>query len=479
MFKWSSRSIFVGIFLLASCGSEKSINYNLNILQDIKNLVPVVVIGSGPAGYAAALYSGRGGNYTLVIEGENPGGQLMQTSYIENWPGVAKTDGPKVMEICKKQVAEWGVKFLQENVTKVDFGSWPFKITTSDKKEIYALSVVVATGATSRKLGISGEAQYWGTGGVSGCAVCDAPMYKNKDVIIVGGGDSAIEQVFQLSPYVRSIKLFVRKDQMRASKAMQEKLKDYKKATVYYNRELTKIVGDNEVLSAVEYIDNKTGQVGTEKISGVFLAVGHDPATEIFKGQLELENGFVRTFDRGPSTSVKGVYVAGEAEDHVFMQAGTAAGDGIKAGMNANFFLRDIGFSPEVAKSLENNFYNPNKSAPRAMREVEEIKTQKEFIEKVENSKETVIVDFYSTHCQPCKAMLPRLQEVASEVPDRKFYKVNVDELSKLVDKYYILMVPCFIIFDKGNMIIKYQGMLSKDELLDLAKEFKTPIKQS
>lgn len=471
--KVSLNSIFLLLVFFASCSKDSGLDYSWDRLNELKNVVPVVVIGSGPSGYAAALYSARGGNYTLVIEGDSPGGQLMQTSFIENWPGIPKISGQEVMKNCKEQCAEWGVKFLADSVAKVDFSSWPFKIYTVDKKEIIALSVVVATGASSKKLDVPGESKYWGIGGVSSCAVCDAPMYKGKDVIVVGGGDSAIEQVFQLSPYVKSIKLFVRKDKMRASQAMQEKLKSYPKATVMYNHQINSIHGNEKMLEEVEILNNKTGKITKEKIDGIFLAVGHEPNTKLFDGQLQMEDGYIKTFGRGAGSSVKGVFVAGESEDHTFMQAGTAAGDGIKAGMGANFFLRDINFSPEKASSLESKFYVPSAKLPEGI--VHEIKTEKEFEEKVENSQGIVIVDFFSTYCQPCKVMLPRFKEVAAQLEDRTFYKVNVDDIPDLVSKYYIIAVPCFMVFKDGKMVIKYQKMMTKDQLLNLAKDFVLP----
>lgn len=474
MSKLISGSMFLSLMLFASCGKENILDYSWSSLNGLKNVVPTVVIGSGPAGYAAALYSARGGNYTLVVEGENPGGQLMQTSFIENWPGIPKMEGPAVMKNCKDQCAEWGVKFLADNVIDVDFSSWPFKVRTGEKKEINALSVVVATGASSKRLNVPGESKYWGVGGVSSCAVCDAPMYKDKDVIVVGGGDSAIEQVFQLSPYVRSIKMFVRKDAMRASTAMQEKLKSYPKATVMYNHEIKEMLGDDQLLNEVVILNNKTGQTTKEKIDGVFLAVGHEPKTALFDGKLAMQDGYIKTFGRGAETSIKGIFVAGEAEDHTFMQAGTAAGDGIKAGMGVNFFLRDIDYSPEKAQELSTRLFNPDVEVV-SEGQLEEITTVADFDSKVKNSKGVVVVDFYSTFCQPCKAMIPRLKQVAAELTDRYFYKVNVDDFPELVSEYYIISVPCFMVFKDGKMVIKYQGMMSKDQLADFAKNFKLP----
>ena len=471
VFKKFSYLAFILFF--SSCKDLGSDTIDLSTLENKKNIVPVVVIGSGPSGYAAALYTARGGNETLVIEGDYPGGQLMQTSYIENWPGIPKMSGPEVMQNFKKQCAEWKVSFLSDKVDSVDFSKWPFKIFTSNKKEINALSVVIATGASSRRLKIPGESEYWGTGGVSSCAVCDAPMFKDKDVVVVGGGDSAIEQVFQLSPYVKSIKMLVRKDEMRASKAMQEKLKAYDKVTVLFNSHPIKINGDGQVLDSVEILNNQNKTTTIEKISGFFLAIGHDPATAIFKDQIEMSpEGYIKTFGNGVSTSTRGVFVAGEAEDHIFMQAGTAAGDGIEAGMSANNFLRDIGLTPERAQRLKSNFFDVSLS-PGELKELESIT---DFSNLVEKQSGRVVVDFYTSTCAKCPAVASKLKQIASKLPNIKFYKIDGEEFEEILDKYKILRYPTILIFDNGEMILRYAGETpTKNQLYEMVKDLKLP----
>src|SRR3989339_540517 len=326
--------------------------YHLNNLRGQHNVVSMVVLGSGPAGCAAATYGARAGMDVLVFEGPLPGGQLTETGYVENWPGIKRAKGIEIMESQRKQAAGAGAHICPETVKEVDVNTWPFKVQTVEGTEVKALTVIIATGSEPRKLGTEGEKQYWGQG-VSACAVCDAPLYEDREVMVIGGGDSAIEQVIQLSPYAKKITQIVRRSEMRASAAMQAKLKDLKNASVEYGKDLVRIYGNDMGVCAVDVYDKLTGKVEQRSIDGIFLAIGHLPRTQIFEGKIALEkDGTITLLGRSQKTSVPGVFAAGDVADNVYRQAGVAAGEGSKAERDAEHFLQDLGLTPTVIRSL-------------------------------------------------------------------------------------------------------------------------------
>jgi len=300
----------------------------------------LIIIGSGPAGYTAAIYAARALMNPLVIAGYNHGGQLMLTTLVENFPGFSKGIlGPELMQEMRLQAENLGAEIIDRDATKVDFSSKPFKIWVED--EMYeAWAVIVATGARPKWLNVKGEKEFVGRG-VSTCAPCDAPFFKNKNVIVVGGGDSAMEEALELSKHVNSVTVVHRRDELRASKILQERAFKNPKINFKWSHVVTEIVGDKTVQGV--YLKNlKTNDVYFFKCDGVFLAIGHEPNTEIFRGQLEMdEKGYIvaRDFTR---TSVEGVFVAGEATDYKYRQAISAAGDGCKAALDAINYVEEL-----------------------------------------------------------------------------------------------------------------------------------------
>jgi len=300
----------------------------------------LIIIGSGPAGYTAAIYAARALMNPLVIAGYNHGGQLMLTTLVENFPGFSKGIlGPELMQEMRLQAENLGAEIIDRDATKVDFSSRPFKIWVED--EMYeAWAVIVATGARPKWLNVKGEKEFVGRG-VSTCAPCDAPFFKNKNVIVVGGGDSAMEEALELSKHVNSVTVVHRRDELRASKILQERAFKNPKINFKWSHVVTEIVGDKTVQGV--YLKNlKTNDVYFFKCDGVFLAIGHEPNTEIFGGQLEMdEKGYIvaRDFTR---TSVEGVFVAGEATDYKYRQAISAAGDGCKAALDAINYVEEL-----------------------------------------------------------------------------------------------------------------------------------------
>lgn len=319
----------------------------------IPDLLPIVVIGSGPAGHTAAQYAARLGIPTTMICGMK-GGLLMQTSHVENYPGVKKILGQDLMQTMLEQTQEAGATLLEGMVDAVDFSEWPYRISTDEGKMYRAMSVIITTGATPRRLGISGEDDFWGIG-VSSCAICDGRFFTGKHVAVVGGGDSAVEEAMQLSPHVASVTIYVRKDRMRATSAMQQKLPGFSNIKpIQYKHKVTQVLGDEEGVTALEIQNLETNKKKIVSYDGLFLAIGHTPNTELFDGQLSLtDSGHILVNAHTQETSVPGVFAAGDVEDVLFRQAVVAAGNGCKAALSAVHFLREMGVTEESLKELE------------------------------------------------------------------------------------------------------------------------------
>lgn len=463
--------ILLGVIFYKKINKTENLSsYNITDIYDKNNIMPVVILGSGPAGQSAGIYACRAGFKTLIIEGSKPGGQLTETSYVENWPGEKKVLGSDLMQKLKEQNEKLGVSFLADDVSKIDFSKWPFELITSEGIKLNALSVIIATGSSPRKLNIPGEKEYWGRG-VTTCAICDAPFYKDKNVIVVGGGDSAAEQVLQLSPHVKHINMLVRKDKFRASAAMQERIKEIKNLTVLYNKELKNIFGNQEHVNAVEIYDNKTKTTNKINIDGVFLAIGHIPNTALFKDQLDMDGaGYLKVSCPSQKTSVAGVFAAGDVEDHIYMQAGIASGAGIKAALDAGNFLHNIGYNSTVAQKIENKLYEPEISGPSV---VSSIKTMAE-LNKLIKSKKPVILDFWAHHCPSCLQMMPAFEYLAKKFEDKmSFVKIDIDEAEKdLIEKLYVLKVPTFIVYKEGQIVARFSEFMTKSQMTNFVKKF-------
>jgi thioredoxin reductase (NADPH) len=303
--------------------------------DEVRNLI---VIGSGPAGFTAALYAARANLEPLVLKGLEAGGQLMLTTDVENYPGFADGIlGPELMDQMEKQAARFGAEILSVHVTRVDLSSRPFGVWAGDQ-EWRARTVVIATGATARWLGVPGEEHLRGRG-VSACATCDGFFFRDRDLIVVGGGDSAMEEATFLTRFASKVTIVHRRDEFRASKIMQERVLANPKIEVAWNREVVEIMGDGAV-TGVRLLDTVTGETSELPIDGVFMAIGHTPNTELFGEWLELDaEGYIVVQEPRTPTSIEGVFAAGDVTDRIYRQAVTAAGQGCKAAMDAERFL--------------------------------------------------------------------------------------------------------------------------------------------
>ena len=295
-----------------------------------KNLWDVGIVGSGPAGLTAAIYTARGAASTVVFAGEAWGGQLMNTTKVDNFPGFPEGIlGPELMSRMKDQAIRFGAEFIPQSVTSVDFSKRPFKLMTNSQR-LAAKSVIIATGAEHKWLGVPGERELIGRG-ISTCASCDAPFFKNKTVAVVGGGDTAMEEASVLTKYASKIFLIHRRDRFRASPAMQQKINNNPKVEIIWNTLITKVSG-KEKLESLSLQNTQTSKTSRLKVDGLFVAIGHRPLSDLFKGQLEID---------GTKTNAPGVFVAGDVHDYKYKQAITAAGFGCMAALDCLKYLED------------------------------------------------------------------------------------------------------------------------------------------
>ncbi|MBX3032671.1 MAG: thioredoxin-disulfide reductase [Bdellovibrionaceae bacterium] len=303
----------------------------------------VIIIGSGPAGLTSAVYSARANLKPLMIEGEEAGGQLMITTDVENYPGFDHgITGPDLIAVMRKQAERFGTRFITRNVTKVDFSQRPFKVWVGQTM-YQARSVIISTGASARWLGLASEKQYMNRG-VSACATCDGAFFKNVEVGIVGGGDTAMEEANFLTRFASKVHVIHRRDSFRASKIMQERTIKNPKINVLWNKEVTEVLGDGKVVTGLRLNDTVTGEKSEMKANGLFIAIGHKPNTALFQGVLDMdENGYLKTKPGTTYTNIPGVFAAGDVQDHVYRQAITAAGTGCMAAIDSERWLEAQG----------------------------------------------------------------------------------------------------------------------------------------
>ncbi len=302
--------------------------------------VKVLIIGSGPAGYTAAIYASRAGLNPVLITGGEPGGQLTTTNDVENFPGYPDgINGPQMMVDLQKQAERFGTDVRYGLVTSVDFSGYPHIARVDDKYDIHADAVIISTGASAKYLGLPSEEKYYNKG-VSACAVCDGFFYKDKVVAVVGGGDTAAEEATYLANLCPKVYLLVRRDEMRASTIMQERVKAKKNIEILWNTETEEILGNGDEVTGMRVRDNSNGETRDIEVSGFFVAIGHKPNTDIFSEYLEMdEAGYLKVIPGTSKTNVEGVFVTGDAADKVYRQAVTAAGTGCMGALDAERFL--------------------------------------------------------------------------------------------------------------------------------------------
>jgi len=301
----------------------------------------VIIIGSGPAGLTAGIYTGRAGLSPLIVEGNRPGGQLTITSDVENWPGEKSIQGPALMQKIKDHATHYGATFLGDNVVGADFSKTPYSLITQSGKTLISESIIITTGASHKKLGVPGEDQYWGKG-ITTCATCDGPFYKDQEVIIAGGGNTAVTEAAFLSRFASKITIVQNLETLSANDPIKDKVLADPKITIIYSSTISEIKGDGNKITEAIITNIATKQQTSIKISGLFVAIGFKPNTDMFNGQLDMDQYGYLKLTENTHTSKDGIFAAGDVSDYNYMQAITAAGFGCMAALDSERYLSSL-----------------------------------------------------------------------------------------------------------------------------------------
>ncbi|MFS8858335.1 thioredoxin-disulfide reductase [Synechococcus sp. H55.7] len=451
----------------------------------------VVIIGSGPAGFTAAIYAGRANLKPVVFEGFQaggiPGGQLMTTTEVENFPGFPEgISGPQLMKNMRAQAQRWGAELYPEDVTFVDLSQRPF-VVRSDEREVRTHSLIIATGATAKRLHLPGEETYWNRG-MSACAVCDGamPMFKGVELVVIGGGDTACEEATYLTKFGSHIHMLVRSGKMRASKAMQDRVLNHPKITVHWHTEAVEVLGDGQRLTGVKVRNNQTGEIREMAVGGLFYAIGHKPNTDLFTGQLELDEvGYIVTRPGSVATSVEGVFAAGDVQDHEFRQAITAAGTGCMAAMLAERWLSEHGLAQEY-HVLPQSHPKPSSAAapPEAELAEESAVEEASFAENghedldfsktchegsyalrrlYHESNRLLMVKYTAPTCAPCHALRPILNKVIEEFADKlHVVEIDIEKDPEIAEAGGVACTPTVQFFKNKELVAQVVGVKPK-----------------
>jgi thioredoxin reductase (NADPH) len=448
--------------------------------QTVENLV---IIGSGPAGYTAAIYAGRANLKPVVFEGYQaggvPGGQLMTTTEVENFPGFPEgITGPELMDRMKAQAVRWGAELYTEDVTYVDLSQRPFTVRSEDR-EIKTHTIVIATGATAKRLGLPSEDIYWNLG-ISACAICDGatPIFKGVDLAVIGAGDTAAEESIYLTKYGSHVHMLVRRNQMRASKAMQDRVLNNPKITVHWNTEAVDVLGvPGSKMDGLKIRNIQTGAETDLLVKGLFYAIGHTPNTQLFQGQLELDEvGYIATKHGSVETSVEGVYAVGDVQDHEFRQAITAAGSGCMGAMLAERWLSVNGLAQEFHQTEESE-------QPTAAPEAQKVrKTSENFDIKdtrheggyalrklFHDSDRLIVVKYASPSCGPCHSLKPILSKVVDEFEGKIHYvEIDIEEDPEIAENAGVIGTPTIQYFKDKDLVADLKGVKPKSQYREL-----------
>ena len=443
----------------------------------------VVIIGSGPAGYTAAIYAARANLKPFLFEGYQmgglPGGQLMTTTEVENFPGFPDgITGPQLMAQMKAQALRWGTEMIMEDVTKVDLSRRPFMVKSGDCT-IQTHSIIIATGATAKRLNLPSENDFWSKG-ISACAICDGamPLFRGEALAVVGGGDSAAEEAVYLTKYASQVHLLVRRDTLRASKAMQDRVLKHSKIKVHWNTETMNAYGDT-LLQGLRIRHTQTKKISELPVCGLFYAIGHTPNTQLFKGQLALDDrGYIAVEPGSVATSVGGVFAAGDVQDHEYRQAVTAAGTGCMAALAAERWL--------TANNLAQEFHQtaaPEKSAtagekveypeaadfnPNTTRHMGSYALRKLYHE----SDRLIMVKYTAPTCGPCHTLKPILNKVVDQFEGRIHYvEIDITEDPDIAASAGITGTPTVQFFKDKALAGELRGMKQKSQYREMISQ--------
>ncbi|ESR34560.1 hypothetical protein CICLE_v10004686mg [Citrus x clementina] len=429
-----------------------------------KSVENVVIIGSGPAGYTAAIYAARANLKPVVFEGYQaggvPGGQLMTTTEVENFPGFPDgITGPDLMDRMRRQAERWGAELHQEDVEFIDVKSNPFTVKSGERK-VKCHSIVFATGATAKRLNLPREDEFWSRG-ISACAICDgaSPLFKGQVLAVVGGGDTATEEAIYLTKFARHVHLLVRREQLRASRAMQDRVFNNPNITVHFNTETVDVVSNTKgQMSGILLRKVDTGEESVLEAKGLFYGIGHSPNSQLLQGQVELDSsGYVIVEEGTAKTSVEGVFAAGDVQDHEWRQAVTAAGSGCIAALSVERYL--------VNNNLLIEFHQPQAEEPKkdlTDRDVQEgfditrtnHKGQYALRKLYHESPRLICVLYTSPTCGPCRTLKPILGKVIDEFDENvHFVEIDIEEDPEIAEAAGIMGTPCVQFFKNKEMI--------------------------
>ncbi|XP_042514491.1 thioredoxin reductase NTRC [Macadamia integrifolia] len=440
-----------------------------------KGIENLVIIGSGPAGYTAAIYAARANLKPVVFEGYqvggSPGGQLMTTTEVENFPGFPDgITGPDLMDRIRRQAERWGAELYQEDVEYIDVRSKPFTIRSSER-EVKCHSVIVATGATAKRLSLPREHEFWSRG-ISACAICDgaSPLFKGQVLAVVGGGDTATEEALYLTKYARHVHLLVRRDQLKASKAMQDRVFNNPNITLHFNTEAVDVVSNTKgQMSGILVKKIDTGEESVLEVKGLFYGIGHTPNSQLLEGQIELDSaGYVVVKEGTAKTSVEGVFAAGDVQDHEWRQAITAAGSGCVAALSVERYL--------AGNNLLVEFHQPKtEEVERQLtdRDIQEgfnitltkHKGQYALRKLYHESPRLICVLYTAPTCGPCRTLKPILSKVIDEFDQNvHFVEIDIEEDPEIAEAAGIMGTPCVQFFKNKEMIRTVSGVKMKKE---------------
>ncbi|XP_019166013.1 PREDICTED: thioredoxin reductase NTRC [Ipomoea nil] len=465
------RTSHLSLRISAAVATEEQVQTSSSE-QSVENLV---IIGSGPAGYTAAIYAARANLKPVVFEGYQvggvPGGQLMTTTEVENFPGFPDgITGPDLMDRMRRQAERWGAELYQEDVEFIDVKNAPFTVQSSERK-VRCHSIIVATGATAKRLRLPREDEFWSRG-ISACAICDgaSPLFKGQVLAVVGGGDTATEEAIYLTKYARHVHLLVRKDQLRASKAMQDRVFNNPNITVHFNTETVDVVSNQKgQMSGILVRRLDTQEESVLEAKGLFYGIGHSPNSQLLEGQIELDSlGYILVEHGTAKTSAEGVFAAGDVQDHEWRQAITAAGSGCVAALSVERYL--------TSKDLLVEFHQkPTEEAKKELtdRDVQEgfditltkHKGQYALRKLYHESPRIVCVLYTAPTCGPCRTLKPILSKVIDEFDESvHFVEIDITEDPEIAEAAGIMGTPCVQFFKNKEMLKIVPGVKMKRE---------------
>ncbi len=473
-------TVFLLLFISSCSLLDSHDAYDLKKITWGSDTFPLVILGGGCAGLTAGIYAGQANIPCIIIQGPKVGGALAQSHSVRNFPGFNELPGAEIVNKIKEQARIAGAEINTGTVTNIDLSSWPRTIEIQhphdgSKRIIKALSVIVALGTEPNKLGISGEDGYW-TKGVSNCATCDGPLFADKKVAIVGGGDSAIEEANYLSAIANTVYILVRGTQLKAKdKRTVTNALNKKNVTVLYNTNVTTILGDGMRVTNLELFNTEKNEKQLMAIDGLFLAIGSKPNTSLLRSQLECNSqGFIVCKNK-QETSVPGVFAAGDVSDPAFVQAITAAGDGCKAALQAIDFLKHIGFDPAtIIETQQKKKETPLTILKESQKEsIETITTAKEFKEKVVDALKPVYLDVVSPMCVSCQQMMTVLESLIPHFKNNlHFFKINITEPSFDVPATLLKLggraiqsVPTGLVIVNGKEVARFVGIYKAQDI--------------